>query len=111
MKIVIILLLLFSFLFCDIDSTLARKDAMVKDAAKAEVMQNVYDSSLSNSQYINYQWSLLAKEKSQENIILRSICLGLIIGSISYIGAGQLCTILISSGIGYMSYNWINNEN
>jgi len=108
MKNLFFVFLLISFSFSDIESTIARKDALTKDAAKAEVMQNVYDSSLSNSQYINYQWSLIAKEKTNENIILRSVCLGLIAGSISYVGAGQLCALAVSGGVGYISYNWIN---
>lgn len=105
---IFVLFLLLSISFCDIDASIARKDALTKDAAKAEVVQNMYDSSLGNSQYINYQWSLIAKEKTQENLILKSVCLGLIAGSISYVGAGQLCAIVISGGVGYISYGWIN---
>lgn len=103
-----VLLLLLSLSYCDIDATIARKDALTKDAAKAEVMQTVYDSSLSNSQYINYQWSLIAKEKSNENIILRATCLGLICGSIGYVGAGATVGIGVGGIIGYYSYGWIN---
>lgn len=104
----LIFILLFSFCFADMDATIARKDAMVKDAAKAEVIQNVYDTNIGQSQSINWQWQAMAKEAKQENLILRSVCLGLIAGSISYVGAGQLCALAVSGGVGYLSYTWIN---
>lgn len=75
---------------------------------KAETTKEMYNATIGGSQYINYQWSLIAKEKTNENIILRSVCLGLIAGSISYVGAGQLCALAVSGGVGYISYAWIN---
>ena len=106
MKKVLILLLILSFAYCASGDDIIIESQTNK--AKADTTKEMYNSTIGGSQYINYQWSLIAKEKTNENIILRSVCLGLIAGSISYVGAGQLCALAVSGGVGYISYNWIN---
>lgn len=109
MKKLAILLCLISFAFCASGDDILLESQT--NRAKADTTKEMYSATIGGSQYINYQWSLIAKEKTQENYFLRTTCLLLVAGGITYVSAGATATIFVSGLVGAGSlYLWECNN-